>query len=116
MRPTKLTNLILMLLAASGITAQEVFFDDVYFSSDKNKKSKTETKKDEAVKDNASGAIAYSASAAGEYRDVDEYNRRYLPYEEEYYFEDEMAEDSIVIQKNRRTSDTEYSERIIRYH
>ncbi len=45
MKPLKLTSIIAMLFIAISITAQEEYYDDVYFSSGKTKKTKVEEKK-----------------------------------------------------------------------
>ncbi|GAB6395347.1 MAG: hypothetical protein MdMp024_1659 [Bacteroidales bacterium] len=105
MKTLKLTSLMMVLLMASA-TAQEAFMDDVYFSSGKNKTA--EEKQTVAYATPVTTATTFSSSGD---RDVDEYNRRYASASDAYY-----DEDTVVIQNNQRTSDTEYSERIIRYH
>ena len=128
-----------MLLVGFSAAAQEEFFDDVYFSSSKkDKKEKTEEKVIQPKENAARTTMAstYStdkrkSTVSAEERDVDEYNRRaILPVDvEESYdedsdgevlaeYNDDMDNDKTVasVSKKERRSDTEYTERIIRYH
>lgn len=69
-----------------------------------------------------------SHPAFEENRDVDEYNRRYTsvdveePYDEDFddedgtYIEELPDNNQKVTKKSERRSDTEYTERIVRYH
>ena len=137
MKPMKLTSLVVMLLVGFSAAAQEEFFDDVYFSSSKEKKKeKTEEKVIQPKKEDATGSssaiVLASASdshpAFEENRDVDEYNRRYTsvdveePYDEDFddedgtYIEELPDNNQKVTKKSERRSDTEYTERIVRYH
>ena len=101
MKSMKLTFLMMMLFSIFGGVAQEVFIDDVYFSSGKkNKKKQTEGKVVQAKKgvDTTIVALATtytinskneSATTLSQERDVDEYNRRYSSVEvEEPYWEE----------------------------
>ena len=118
----KLTSLVMMLLIAFSAAAQEEFFDDVYFSSkNKKKKEQVEEKKVVQPKQESRTLVATAKSqASSDSRDVDEYNRRYTSVEvEEPYREDDSViyEDSDENESSsERRSDTEYTERIIRYH
>ena len=118
----KLTSLVMMLLIAFSAAAQEEFFDDVYFSSkNKKKKEQVEEKKVVQPKQESRALVATAKSpASSDSRDVDEYNRRYTSVEvEEPYREDDSViyEDSDENESSsERRSDTEYTERIIRYH
>ena len=122
MKPMKLTSLVMMLLIAFSAAAQEEFFDDVYFSSkNKKKKEQVEEKKVVQPKQESRTLVATAKSqASSDSRDVDEYNRRYTSVEvEEPYREDDSViyEDSDENESSsERRSDTEYTERIIRYH
>lgn len=112
----------MMLLIAFSAAAQEEFFDDVYFSSkNKKKKEQVEEKKVVQPKQESRALVATAKSpASSDSRDVDEYNRRYTSVEvEEPYREDDSViyEDSDENESSsERRSDTEYTERIIRYH
>ena len=122
MKSMKLTFLVMMFLVSFGGIAQEVFFDDVYFSSSKkNKKVKTEENVVQTRKsvDATLMASTYTTSqrddlVLNEERDVDEYNRRYFSTDELYEEDVETVEADDVVTERR--SDTEYTERIIRYH
>ena len=132
MKPMKLTSLVMMLLIAFSAAAQEEFFDDVYFSS-KNKKKKEQVVEKKVVqpKQESRTLVATAKSqASSDSRDVDEYNRRYTsvdveePYDEDSdgevlaEYNDDMDNEKTVASdsKKERRSDTEYTERIIRYH
>ena len=126
MKPIKLTSLLLMLLVASTAFGQEVFYDDVYFSGKKEEKEQKEEKKVvepqkqtqrtvTAAQTNASANVKAASSLSDD--EIDAYNRRYSNGSDEYANAEEgayAAEDSVKV--NERRSDTEYSERIIRYH
>ena len=138
MKPMKLTSLMVMLLVGFSAAAQEEFFDDVYFSSSKkDKKEKTEEKviqpKEDAERTTMTSTYNTSkrkSAVSDEERDVDEYNRRYTsvdveePYDEDSdgevlaEYNDDMDNEKTVASdsKKERRSDTEYTERIIRYH
>ena len=138
MKPMKLTSLMVMLLVGFSAAAQEEFFDDVYFSSSKkDKKEKTEEKviqpKEDAERTTMTSTYSTSkrkSAVSDEERDVDEYNRRYTsidveePYDEDSdgevlaEYNDDMDNEKTVASdsKKERRSDTEYTERIIRYH
>ena len=127
-----------MLLVGFSAAAQEEFFDDVYFSSSKkDKKEKTEEKviqpKEDAERTTMTSTYSTSkrkSAVSDEERDVDEYNRRYTsvdveePYDEDSdgeilaEYNDDMDNEKTVASdsKKERRSDTEYTERIIRYH
>jgi hypothetical protein len=93
MKTLRLIALLTLPAFVATVSAQE-YWDDVYFPSGKSHVSTAER------------VTAVSEDIGG--RDVDEYNRRYeaaAPSSEE-----ETAAE------NERRSDTEYSERIIRYH
>ena len=83
MKLLKITSLLMMLGIAFSISAQEEFFDDVYFSSGKAKQNKPAEKKNISAPQNASTTVAYAAPVAtsasnnNNNRDVDEYNRQY---------------------------------------
>jgi|GEM_PF-3830455 len=114
MKTLKLTSLLMMLFVAFNAAAQGEFFDDVYFSSSKNKKEKQVEEKKTAPTQSQTQmlAIVDNENSFSYGRDVDEYNRRYTP-NEEYIYEET---DTLFIEENGRHSDMEYSERIIRYH
>ena len=125
MKPMRLTSVVLMLLVAFGVAAQEEFFDDVYFSSKSKKKSeqveekKVVQPKKESVATSARTVTAGSEAASSDDWDVDAYNRRYSSVEvEEPYSGDEYVEEDGDVEElsSERRSDTEYTERIIRYH
>ena len=139
MKPKRLTSMMMMLLFSFGTVAQAQFFDDIYYSADKSKEKQEvessveeeqnrEEEATEVASDEPVPASSYmrSNSALEEERDVDEYNRRYSDYPEDTseYADDGMAyteDDSEPVKTKitvepERTSDLEYSERIIRYH
>lgn len=116
----KLTSLVVMLLVAFSAAAQEEFFDDVYFSSGKSKKKeKVEEKKVIPSRQETSTAVTVprSTSSPASDRDVDEYNRRYssVSVDEPYRGDDDETAQTADDAAERR-SDTEYTERIVRYH
>ncbi|MDR1332094.1 MAG: hypothetical protein LBK07_08305, partial [Tannerella sp.] len=123
----KLASMWVMLASVLTAAAQEEFFDDVYFSS--GKKSKTVEKKNAVTKDTEATARSLtstgftSAGSTSDVIDVDAYNRRYADTAEEDMIDewDEAEEVELYAEddepkKKMRSSDTEYSERIIRYH
>ena len=128
MKSMKLTFLMMMLFSIFGGVAQEVFIDDVYFSSGKkNKKKQTEGKVVQAKKGVDTTIVASattytinskneSATTLSQERDVDEYNRRYSSVEVEEPYWEEKESEVAEAQMPERRSDTEYTERIVRYH
>ncbi len=128
MRAMKWTSLTLMLLLAFGATAQEEFFDDIYYSAKDTKEAKAEnveeTTDNVAVRTSAVSLSVRESSdsdASGLDIDVDAYNRRYdgdaeeyerMEYVEEASYASEVSED----ESDGRRSDLEYSERIVRFH
>ena len=126
MKPIKLTSMLLMLLVAATAFGQGEFYDDVYFPSGKKvKKEQKEVKKviepqkqtQRTVTANNADLSSVNVKSGLTEDEVDAYNRRNLKDNEELTYEDEglYAEDDTVVVDERR-SDTEYSERIIRYH
>lgn len=127
MKSMRLISLWVVLLAAFHLNgvAQEEFFDDVYFSSKKDKKEQVEEKKvvskeePKTVVARASRNEAASAEIENG-RDVDEYNRRYSSVQVEEPYPEEQTTVEAVERKDKkraeRRSDTEYTERIVRYH
>ena len=132
MKSMKLIASVAMLLATLTVSAQGEYYDDVYFSSSKAKKTtKVEEKKvQQPTTRNTTSTIATpstrTSSDNSEGRDVDEYNRRSTsvgvdePYNnnEDQNVNAQQNNKSVSAQKdaNSRTSDSEYSERIVRYH
>ena len=122
MKSMKLTFLMMMLFTVLSGTAQKVFIDDVYFSSgEKDKKQQTAEKVPQSKKnvDTSASASTYrvgheneSVTTLNQERDVDEYNRRYTSVEDSEYVEPETVD----VETSERRSDTEYTERIVRYH
>ncbi|MGM9759284.1 MAG: hypothetical protein ACI30I_04105, partial [Parabacteroides sp.] len=130
MKSKKLTFLWVMLFVAFSMTAQEEFFDDVYFSTKVQKKEQKNIDKQQAATARANESTVVTTTRRVETqpdeteypdvengRDVDEYNRRYsgVQVEEPYYDEDETTV-AVEPRDTKRRSDTEYTERIVRYH
>ena len=129
MKPTSVKILLLLLafVVTANISAQD-FFDDVYFTT--TEKAKTEKKAEEkqsSVKKDATAETKSKAVATAKAtsvakasddadRDVDAYNRRYTSENVEEDEVKEAAEKAEVTSAPERRSDTEYTERIVRYH
>lgn len=112
MKPIRLTALMAMLAMAFSAVAQEEYFDDVYsFSGTKKSKAKKETIKKQAPQQEERVIASYSDADAGVYdeSEIDAYNRRYHP-------SDTVKKQAKVSSAPERRSDTEYTERIVRYH
>lgn len=131
MKAKKLTFLWVMLLVVCQLSAQEEFFDDVYFSTKVQKKEQqteqpTSQKRQAVDKSNETTIVttarrveqpAVAASSEVQNgRDVDEYNRRYSGVAVEEPYEEDETTVSTENRASQRRSDTEYTERIVRYH
>ena len=131
MKAKKLTFLWVMLLVVCQLSAQEEFFDDVYFSTKVQKKEQQteqpKSQKRQAVDKSDETTIVTTArrveqpavAASSEVqngRDVDEYNRRYSGVAVEEPYEEDETTVSTENRASQRRSDTEYTERIVRYH
>ena len=123
MKPMRWITTVMMLLIAFGAAAQEEFFDDVYFSTPSKSKSEKAEKKEVVVLEpeeaNASSEEIFEQAewSTDNDRDVDEYNRRYSgDADEATEAREASAEDVEADDTDKRRSDMEYSERIVRYH
>ena len=123
MKPMRWITTVMMLLIAFGAAAQEEFFDDVYFSTPSKSKSEKAEKKEVVVLEpeeaNASSEEIFEQAewSTDNDRDVDEYNRRYSgDADEATEAREASAEEVEADDTDKRRSDMEYSERIVRYH
>ena len=116
MRSMKLTSLLMMLLMAFSAVAQEEFFDDVYFSS-KSKKKKAQVEEKQSPQPNPTVSQQGKAKTSSfSEQEIDAYNRRYSSDSDAEERAEGQEASSEVRSTSERHSDTEYTERIIRYH
>lgn len=110
MKPIRLTALMILLSTVCSAFGQEEYFDDVYsFTGGKKSKAKTETIKKQAAPQEGQVIASYSdADARYDEDEIDAYNRRYVPAD--------SLEKNVQVSRSERRSDTEYTERIVRYH
>ena len=117
MKSVYLTSLLL--LAAISATAQEDYYDDVYFSTKSKKRERTDERRMSAS-DRPASRQRYDRDRDNfdSDRDVDAYNRRYTDSSTADYndYDRDARDDNRKAKASERRGDHEYSERIIRYH
>ncbi|MDR0994879.1 MAG: hypothetical protein LBL81_01155, partial [Tannerella sp.] len=138
MKLLRLTSLAILFLGTVTTLSSQVYHDDVYFSSGKNKKETTKVAAEQPQQvqqtQQETQAVTTQANNEPAWNNVDAYNRRYeeQPANDQTAADEGQAapdasysdanndgthSDTVYISKNnRRTSDDEYTERIIRFH